>query len=274
MPRTIVIGNISRDHIHRPGLPPAHQLGGAALHLSVAAARAGQQIAPASVIGADLARLTADPRLPALDWSLLRHDPKPSASFTIHYDDQGTVADVDTAYGAAEHLTEHALRTLAHYPHDVFHVSCRRPLHVAEVLNALTAHGCSFSLDFHLPSAPQLIEAAAPWLRRATTVFVNAEEYALLAQVTRTRPCPEVVVTDGPRPARVLLHGRALPAVVPPPVTVRQITGAGDTLAGTYLAHRARQFSPSDSLHQAVQAASRHTAQTPLILPEPRRSPS
>jgi sugar/nucleoside kinase (ribokinase family) len=275
MRRTIVIGNISRDHIHRPDHPSVRQLGGAALHLAVAAARAGLPVAPAAAVGDDLARLPEDPRLPTLDWTLLHRAPEPSTAFTIHYDEAGTIMAVDTAYGAAEHLTAHALRLIERCPQAAFHISCRRPLAVGDILPALAARGCSFSLDFHLPSAPQLIPAAEPWLRQATAIFVNAEEHALLTQAAGPAPCPEVVVTDGPHPARVLLNGRALPPVIPPAVPIiRQITGAGDTVVGTYLAHRARHVPPVAALARAVQAAGRHIAQPPLTLPAPRRAPS
>ncbi|MFF0041639.1 carbohydrate kinase family protein [Streptomyces mirabilis] len=275
MQRTIVIGNISLDTIHRPDHLPVRQLGGAALHLAAAAARAGLPATPASVVGDDLAGLPDDPRLPSLDWTHLRPAPEPSAAFTIHYDDEGTVTAVDTDYGAAEHLTAHVLQVIDRHPETAFHISCRHPLDVPGVLASLTERGCSFSLDFHLPSAPQLIPAATPWLRHATTIFVNAEEHALLTHHAGLRPCPETVVTDGPRPARVVLHGRAQRPVTPPAVAVvRQITGAGDTLAGTYLAHRARHLPPDAALDRAVQAASRHTAHMPLTFPAPRSVPS
>ncbi|MEU7560269.1 carbohydrate kinase family protein [Streptomyces eurythermus] len=275
MQRTIVIGNISLDHIHRPGHLPVHQLGGAALHLATAAARAGLPVAPAAAVGSDLARLPDDPRLPPLDWTLLHHAPQPSAAFTIHYDEAGTVAAVDTTYGASEHLTAHALHLIDRYPQAAFHVSCRHPLHIPAVLPALVVRSCTFSLDFHLPSAPQLIPAATPWLHHAITIFVNAEEHALLTLAAGPRPCPEVVISDGPRPARIVCNGRALSPVTPPSLpTARQITGAGDTLAGTYLAHRARGIPPATALTRAVKAASRHTAHTPLTLPAPRRAPS
>lgn len=275
MQRTIVIGNISLDTIHSPGHLPVCQLGGAALHLAVAAARAGLPVAPASVVGDDLAGLPDDPRLPALDWTLLHTAPEPTAAFTIRYDDAGTVTGVDTAYGAAGHLTTHALQVIDRHPEAAFHISCRHPLDVPAVLANLTERSCSFSLDFHLPSAPQLIPAATPWLRHAATIFVNAEEHALLAHHAGPHPCPETVVTDGPRPARVVLPGRAQRPVTAPAVpTVRQITGAGDTLAGTYLAHRARHLPPDAALDRAVQAASRHTAHTPLTFPAPPRAPS
>ncbi|WP_340375962.1 carbohydrate kinase family protein [Streptomyces sp. SS7] len=276
MQRTIVIGNISLDHIHRPGHRPVHQLGGAALHLAAAAARAGLTAAPAAAVGDDLSTLADDTRLPSLDWSLLHHAREPSAVFTIRYDETETVTAVATDYGAAGHLTAHALHVIDRHPRAVFHVSCRHPLDVPTVLAALTAQGCAFSLDFHLPSAPQVIPAATPWLHHATTIFVNAQEYALLSHHTgRPSPCPETVITDGPRPARVLAHRDAPRPVAPAAVpTVRQITGAGDTLAGAYLAHRARHLPPAAALDLAVQAATRHTARFPLTVPAPRRAPS
>ncbi|MER5549955.1 carbohydrate kinase family protein, partial [Streptomyces sp. NPDC002589] len=146
MQRTIVIGNISLDRIHRPGHPLVHQLGGAALHVSTAAARAGLPVAPAAAIGADLAGLPADVRLPPLDWALLHHARGPSAAFTIHYDQAGTVTAVDSDFGAADHLTHHALRLITTHPRAAFHVSCRRPLDVPTVLAALTQRGCAFSV--------------------------------------------------------------------------------------------------------------------------------
>ncbi|MFJ8158745.1 carbohydrate kinase family protein [Streptomyces sp. NPDC094468] len=273
MQRTIVIGNISLDHIHRPGHPPVHQLGGAALHLAAAAARAGLPVALAAAVGDDLDGLTTDPRLPTLDWSLIYRGLGPSATFVIHYDETEAVTAVTSDYGAAGHLTTHALRLIDRRPQAVFHVSCRHPLDVPAILQALTEHDCLFSLDFHLPSAPQLIPAATPWLHHATTIFVNAQEYALLAHHAGPRPCPETVITDGPRPARVLLHGHAPHLLAPAAVSnVRQITGAGDTLAGTYLAHRTRRLPPAAALDLAVHAATRHTAQFPLTFPAPRRA--
>ncbi|MEV0177237.1 PfkB family carbohydrate kinase [Streptomyces sp. NPDC050803] len=276
MQRTIVIGNISLDHIHRPGHPPVHQLGGAALHLAAAAARAGLTAAPAAAVGDDLSGLAGEPRLPCLDWSLLHHAPEPSAAFTIHYDETETVTNVDSDYGGAGHLTAHALHVIDRHPRAVFHVSCRHPLDVPTVLEALTEHDCAFSLDFHLPSAPQLIPAATPWLHHATTIFVNAQEHALLNHHTgHPSPCPETVITDGPGPAHVLTH-RDIPRPVAPAAvpTVRQITGAGDTLAGAYLAHRARHLPPPSTSRSKPPPATRHTARLPLTVPAPRRAPS
>ncbi|MFD0391819.1 hypothetical protein ACFQ3Z_00225 [Streptomyces nogalater] len=226
MQRTIVIGNISLDHIHRPGHLPVHQLGGAALHLATAAARAGLPVAPAAAVGSDLARLPDDPRLPPLDWTLLHHAPQPSAAFTIHYDEAGTVTAVDTTYGASEHLTAHALHLIDRYPQAAFHVSCRHPRHPCRTAGT---GGTRLHLQPGLP--PPQRPATHP--RRHA---LAPPRHHHLRQRRRTRPphprrrpqpCPEVVISDGPRPARIVCNGRALPPVTPPSLpTARQITGA------------------------------------------------
>lgn len=269
MQRIAVIGNISRDLIHRPGYPDAEQLGGAALYLALAAARVGHRAAPVSVVGDDLAHLPTAPALHDLDWSALgiAELPSHSAAFDITYDPQGHLTACHAAYGAAGQLTRHALEHITGHPGDRYHISCRRPLDTPAVLRALTTCRASFSLDFHLPSAAANIEAAAPWLSAAHTVFLNQAEHRILTQHAAPDAIAELIITDGPRPARLLLHGTEH-ASYPPPVTrPLDVTGAGDTLAGTYLAHRAHDADPREALVHAVQTASRHTTTPRLPLP-------
>jgi hypothetical protein len=91
-------------------------------------------------------------------------------------------------------------------------VCCRRPLDVPAVLGRLAELGIPFSVDFHLASASVLMPAASPALPRARAVFVNAAEFAVLAQVTDPGSLPAVIVSDGPAPAIVLRHGRQVAA--------------------------------------------------------------
>lgn len=85
-----------------------------------------------------------------------------------------------------------------------------------------------------------MIRTAAPWLDQASTVFVNAAEYRLLTTLTDMAALPEVVVSDGPRTARVWTFGRQTASVVPPSRPPCEVSGAGDTVTGTFLAHRSR----------------------------------
>ncbi|MEU3218774.1 PfkB family carbohydrate kinase [Streptomyces sp. NPDC006971] len=157
------------------------------------------------------------------------------------------------------------------HPRATFHVCCRRPLDVAAVLGQLTQTTANFSVDFFLPSAEAMIRAAVPWLPAATTLFVNATEYRLLNQVVDCGTLPQVVVTDGPRAAVVRSFGRQVASAVPPPHAVHEVSGAGDTLAGTFLAHRSLGATTTQALAEATAAASRYVAAPSLPIPAPRR---
>jgi sugar/nucleoside kinase (ribokinase family) len=267
MPGLDVIGNISVDHTRRPDGRTAVLLGGAALHTALAAHRAGASAAPVSVIGTDLAaRLPGDPRLAGLDFSAVAVANGPTARFDIDYDTSGHVSSLTVAYGVADGLTQHALDRIGRDPADAIHVCCRRPLDAAAVLSALAETGRRFSLDFFVSSAEQMIAAAAPFLAEAAAVFVNAAEYALLADAVPSRRLRLVVVTDGPRPARLLRRGRLAAQARPPATDAVEVTGAGDTLAGTLLAALAAGTGDGTALRAAVTAASEHISAPSLAL--------
>ncbi|MFC9913957.1 PfkB family carbohydrate kinase [Streptomyces sp. NPDC127197] len=266
MQRLSVIGNISRDQTRYPDHRGDTQLGGAALHVALAATRAGARTAPVSVVGQDLADLPHHPALSAVDWTALLITAGPSASFVMHYDRDGRLIDLNACYGAASQLTDHALNLISPQRGDFYHVCCRRPLNVPAVLKALTDLDIAFSVDFFLSSATELIAKAAPWLPRASWIFANAEEYPLLDSALDTHVLPGVAVTDGPRPVRLLRHGRLLAEAAPPATAPVEVAGAGDTLAGTYLARLLCGDSVTEALDAAVAAASRHTTAPPLTL--------
>ncbi len=269
--RLDVIGNISRDLTHYPDHRGGSRLGGAALFLSLAAAKAGRRAAPVCVLGSDLAHLPEAPGLDTLDWSARIQVDGMSTTFALEYDLQGELVAVGTDYGVAEALTEHALRHVDLHPRGTYHVCCRRPLDVAAVLGRLAGNGADFSVDFFLPSAEAMIRAAARWLPKATTLFVNAAEYRLLEQVIDCGTLPEVVITDGPRAAVIRRFGRQVASAVPPPRPPREVSGAGDTLAGTFLAHRSQGATTAQALAEATAAAARYVAAPSLPIPAPRR---
>ncbi|MEV0928787.1 carbohydrate kinase family protein [Streptomyces spongiicola] len=269
--RLDVIGNISRDLTRYPDHRGGARLGGAALFVSLAATKAGRPAAPVCVLGSDLAHLPQLPGLDALDWSARLQTNGTSTTFGLEYDLQGDLVEVRTDYGAAEALTEHALSHVSRRTQATFHVCCRRPLDVEAVLDRIANTTAPFSVDFFLPSAETMIRAAAPWLPAATTLFVNAAEYRLLNQAVDCSMLREVVVTDGPRAAVVHSFGRQVASAVPPPHHAHEVSGAGDTLAGTYLAHRSRGTAIAQALAKATAAAARYVAAPSLPIPAPRR---
>jgi sugar/nucleoside kinase (ribokinase family) len=262
-----VVGNISRDTaVHPHGRRTS--LGGAALHIALAAARAGLPSIPVSLIGADLDHIRGDPRFDGIDWSATTTRAGKSTMFTLTYDDAGELAHLEAEYGVAANLTDHALSYIHKGLTHTCHVCCRRPLDIATVLNALIHHGYPFSIDFMVSSAQHSIATAKHLMHHADPVFVNATEYALLTAVA-VETLPTVIVTDGPLPVRLYQHGQLVASVTPPPTTVVEVTGAGDTLTGTFLAIRATGRSAPDALRLAATAAARHitTPGLPIEMP-------
>lgn len=248
-----VIGNISRDLVNYPDGRRFTLLGGAALHVALAASRAGLPAAPISVIGDDLEPLLDDRRLVTLDLASVKVAPGGSCTFRLSYGQDGQLAEAESAFGVAVKLTEHAQSALGRY--DRYHVCCRRPLDVALMLRHLTSNDCNFSADFYLASVVDLIPAVAALLPNARTVFVNAAEFTVLSKAIDPGCLPAIVISDGPRLVTLLRHGQVAATVQPPHALVTEVTGAGDALAGTFLAATAQGLADVEALQMAVSAA-------------------
>jgi sugar/nucleoside kinase (ribokinase family) len=262
-----VVGNISRDLTCHPDGRRHLLLGGAALHIARAAARAGLDVASISVIGSDLAWIRDDPRLSTLDLTPVMVTGRSSCAFTLTYDEGGHLVAADCAYGVATALTEHALTQLD--KHRAFHVCCRQPLDASRVISVLTAAGREFSVDFFSTSAEQMISAVGPYLPMARLIFTNTAEYRMLAAAVNPTRLRAVVVTDGESPASLMRHGRVVAAATPPPTTVVEVTGAGDAVTGTFLAATNVGATDDEALTAAVLAATRAVASPGIPFPSP-----
>lgn len=248
-----VIGNISRDQATYPDGRCIDLLGGAALHVALAAARAGLPTAPIAVIGRDLSWIGHDTRLGGVDLSCVEVTSGESCSFQLSYDSRGQVIGTQSSFGAAALLTDHALEVLGQ--HRVYHVCCRRPLDVPAVLNRLVITRTPFSVDFHLASASGIMSAAEALLPHASIVFVNAAEFTTLSTITDPGRLKAVVISNGPRPVSLLRLGQVKATVLPPVAEAIEVTGAGDTLAGAFLGAASCGHDDHTALRLAVVAA-------------------
>ena len=259
-----VIGNISRDRAIYPDGRHVELLGGAALHVALAATQAGLPSAPVAVIGSDLGWIRDDVRLAAMDLSCVEVTCGRSCSFRLTYDESGHLTGTGSSFGVAAQITRHALEVLGR--HQSYHVCCRRPLDVAVVLGHLVGAGIPFSVDFHLASAAVIMPAADTVIAHARVVFVNAAEFAVLRRVTDPGRLRMIVISDGPRPVMMLRSGRVVASIIPPEASVIEVTGAGDTLAGTFLAARARGLDDQPALEAAVSAAAEAVSGPGLVI--------
>jgi ribokinase len=120
------------------------------------------------------------------------------------------------------------------------------------------AAGIAFSVDLEPATFPLGIASLAPMLNGAATVFCNNRAADLLG------PDPvgalldlgvvTVVATRGPAGA-VLYRRDETVAVAAPAVALLDTTGAGDCLAGWFIAERLRGVLPADAVRRAVAAA-------------------
>ncbi len=137
--------------------------------------------------------------------------------------------------------------------------SCEAALKASELARAA---GASVSIAVnHRPALGGDIDLLRQAALEADLVFVSVEESSAVFDVppdTLTAVLPraaEIVVSAGARGATVFAGGDAfsLPA---PTIEVVDAAGAGDALAGTYLASRLEGRSPADALSRGIVAAS------------------
>ena len=202
-----VIGNISRDQAIYPSGRHVELLGGAALHVALAATRAGLLSAPVAVIGSDLGWIRDDVRLTDMDLSCVEVTCGRSCSFRLTYDESGHLTGTGSSFGVAARLTRHALDVLGQ--HQSYHVCCRRPLDVPVVLGRLVSAAIPFSVDFHLASAAVTMPTADAAIAHASVVFVNAAEFARADWAAARAASLAVIDARGPEtpPGAALVTG-------------------------------------------------------------------
>lgn len=235
--------------------------------MALAATKVGLPAAPVSIIGADLIPSIDELQLP-IDISSVAVLPGTTCSFSLHYDHSDQLETIDYDFGVSEQLTSHAMSCLDRF--DSLHVCCRRPLDVEAILESLSNKHKPFSLDFFVSSAHEMIARARPYLKDASRIFTNSYEFALLKDAVDISTLQDVIVTDGPNSVRLLRQGIEVASMLPPVRSTVEVTGAGDTLCGSFLGFVSQGFSDAESLEGAIQtaAASTQTVLFPLAAPE------
>jgi ribokinase len=128
----------------------------------------------------------------------------------------------------------------------------------ADLIARCRAAGVPCSVDLEPATLPADLDALGHLLRGCRAVFVNARASAVVGpDRLHALGIPEVVEALGPAGARLTTLGGAVDVPAPAPLRpVLDTTGAGDALAGWYVAERVRGATPSDALRTAVAAAS------------------
>jgi ribokinase len=127
-----------------------------------------------------------------------------------------------------------------------------------DLLARCAAAGVPCSVDLEPATVPADLAALEPVLATCRAVFLNTRATALLPPARLVAVgVPEVVETLGSAGARLMTPDETVDVQAPVSARpVRDTTGAGDALAGWYVAERVRGAAPLDALRTAVAAAS------------------
>lgn len=229
-------------------------MGGGGYNVAVAARRTSE-VALVTVVGDDVAQGCSEAFRRVTVPSYLRVASGPTCRFVLRYSrDFETPPEIDCEYGVGVELTEHALTY--DYSDVALHVSCRHPLNTAAVLAAaITDRPGRLTIDFIGSSLRHHLSAALPYLAHVDAVFVNEREYAVAEPMLgECKFTGLTVVTNGAHGARVL-HGADVVCLAPamPVCRVVEPSGAGDALAGGFIATLARGGALVDALRTGVQ---------------------
>ncbi len=223
-------------------------VGGAAYYAAMAAAAQGVKVNLVSVLGADFPETAL--KLGQLDISASSRGAGPSAVFAQTYDDRNEVVAFDGRLNACADLIPDLI-PLSTEPGAIL-LATAPPAQQARALEWLQAQEYRglIAVDTTLAYVTEFDALLQRNGFRIGVLFVNAAEYEALAQ--RPLPCTRTIVKRGSQGATLLENGVALHVPAPVAKQVCAITGAGDVLAGVFLAAYLRGRSTTESLARAV----------------------
>jgi sugar/nucleoside kinase (ribokinase family) len=126
------------------------------------------------------------------------------------------------------------------------------------------------------PASPGKAERLAPLLPHArATLYVNLIEANILTSAAHTsaqmaaddlvaKGARRVLVTDGARACAMAARDEKRLTALPPPITARRITGAGDTFMAAHIAAERRGQTGEAALQTALAAAAAYVSGEPL----------
>jgi len=270
-PVTLRIGDDVAGRIHqRPG--------GVALNVAVALARHGLTPAILSAVGRDAPgeALIAETRALGVETGWLWRDgPLPTDLYMAIEAPGGLVAAIADAHGLEAAgpailgpLQDGTLGDAAAPWQGTLVIDGNMTL---ETLALIARDPCLAHASLRIvPASPDKAKRLAPLLGHPQAIFhinrAEAEALAgcplgdapLAAEAICGMGAARVIVTDGPRVAAEA--ARDLPTItqIPPPVTARHVTGAGDSFLAAHLAAELAGASRIEALDRAIRAAASH----------------
>lgn len=134
------------------------------------------------------------------------------------------------------------------------HLATQLPEHALIWLDFFVDHN-NISVDSFEPFVADFPELTREMFRRAHMIFANEAEWSVMQQYGEEFKDKPVIIKRG-KDGAVYKHGDQTITVPAPQVNAVEVSGAGDILAGAFLAKRAQGVSIEEALVHAVNVAS------------------
>jgi len=161
--------------------------------------------------------------------------------------------DVEAERGVAE-ILESNIFPDRYFLAQFIHLATQLPEHALIWLNFLTHHN-NVSVDSFEPFVERFPELTREMFRRANIIFTNEAEWAVLQRFGDSFRDKPLIIKRG-KDGAVYTHRNEIVTIPAPHVNAVEASGAGDILAGAFLAQRAKGVSVEEALLNAVNLAS------------------
>lgn len=225
--------------------------GGAAYYSAVGAARYSEKVGVVARIGDDFAtELLTQKGIDVAGVRVIDGGQTCKFVLTQHEDNtrefsaqRGVASVVDTAVFPPSYMSAKFML-----------LPTQLPEHALRWLDVLSGHS-HVSVDSFEKFVQEFPDLTMQMFRRASLIFVNEVEFELIHQFGDTVFDAPIILKKGKEGA-VYMQGKEVYTVPAPMVVPIDTTGAGDVLAGAFLAQRAQGIPIEKALEQAVKTAS------------------
>lgn len=245
-----VIGDIAWNHDITP-LGNKISPGGAAYYSAVGAARFSEKVGVVAKIGRDFDTELLTRKGIDIEGVRVINGGKTCQFVIVQHGDNTREF---TAQRGVAGIVETAILPDTYMSAKFIHLPTQLPEHALTWLDVLASHR-HVSVDSFEKFVKEFPELTKQMFCKASLIFANEVEFEIVRQLGETVFDTPIVLKKG-KDGAAYIHGKDIIMVPAPMITPIDTTGAGDVLAGAFLAQRANGVSIEISLEQAVRAAS------------------
>lgn len=245
-----VVGDIAWNHDIAP-IGEKTSLGGAAYYSTVGASYFSQNIGTVARVGSDFDLSLLDHRWVDIEGIKIIPGGKTCRFVAIQHPDNTRVFEAKRGVAG---IVETNIFPDRYFSAQFIHLSTQLPQHALIWLDFLVNHN-GVSVDSFEPFVEKFTKLTREMFRRANIIFTNEAEWTAIRNFGEEFTEKPLIIRRGKNGA-VYKHKNEVITIPAPQVNAVETSGAGDILAGAFLAQRAKGVSIKEALLNAVNLAS------------------